>query len=313
MNRKSNWESPPQYRGAKHNKRAVKSLAQMCFGLSAMATAAQPNVARKLESFGTSLTIKAASTGHNAFIQANIFAVFEDLTNLRAALFDDGNESEVEIWLNSLEANIKVLDTFLEREIDDSPLEAHFNRNIRKFIAKKSAVESIARATESSLATAQRKLSRIQLENIQDSREKIRVKRKIANLKSFIRLRIAAADTFSSIVDRLNEIEDTAKLSPGLARRVNRLIKLKPLADFYDKPMRSQQERDKLYAQLYFITQNILGASEDVNKIDNALNSIANSNKSNLQHKSVVNTKTVSKNTQEDQSRIKQYHKTKIM
>ena len=272
MKKKSVWGSPPSYGGPGDNKRAICRLSKMCFGLSAMTSANRSTVARRLESIGTSLRIKISIAGHKAFIFANVIDIYEDLTSLRSALCDADNAGEVEHYLNSLEANVKVLGTFLEHEIDESPMEANMNRFVRKFVSKKSAVETIERATESSLADAERKLHRLQLSETRTERERSRKEQKIANLKGFIKVRQSAADTLDSIVDRLNELEDTARLSPGLARRLNRLIHLKLLADFYDKPLRSQKEREALYMHLYYLAQNQINGEIETNKLNGLLN-----------------------------------------
>lgn len=256
MQRDSIWNSPPPYKGPSSNKKVIKDLANMSNGLAAMATAKQPSVARRLISLGDTLMIYAASAGRKAFILANVIAIYDALINLRSSLSDGGNAYETDGYLSDLESHVKVLGVFLERGVSNSPLDARLNRSVIKFIEKKAAVESIARATEHSLANAERKLCQLRKACGNTPREKRSIAQAIMRVSSFINARRAAVDTLSSIVDSLKELEDTARLSAGLSKRINRIIRLKPLADFYDRPVHSQRECDKLYQHLYYLIQN---------------------------------------------------------
>lgn len=272
--KRSNYDAPTKYGGPRDNKRAIGELSDKCFGLSAMVSANRPAVERRLERIGTSLKIKASVAGHKAFIFANVINIDEDLAGLRSALCEGNNKGEVDHYLKSLEADIDVLGTFLEHEIGNSPMEANMSRAVRKFIIKKSAVEAIARATESSLSNAENELRRLTREAVNNEHEARCHEQRIVSLKSLIKGRQSAAQALDSIVIRLNQLIDTARLSPGLARRLNRLIRLKPLADFYDKPIHSQKERETLYLHLYYLIQNQTDAGGSTDKLDNFLNNV---------------------------------------
>lgn len=275
MKKQSVWKYPLSYSGPRDNKQAISQLSKMCFGLSALAHGDLTVVAKKIETIGVLLQIKISMAGRKAFIFANITDIYEDLTSLRSVLCDADNEGEIEYYLNSLEKDVSLLGNFLEYEIDDSPMNANMNRSVRRFIAKKAAVETIARATKNSLIEAEKKLDRLRRLKTSNDYEKGRKVQKIANLSAFIKARQNAVDTLDSIVDRLSELEDTARLSPGLARRLNQLVHIKPLADFYDKPLRSQRERESLYMHLYYLVQNQIGCKENTDKLNAFLNQTA--------------------------------------
>lgn len=80
---------------------------------------------------------------------------------------------------------------------------------------------------------------------------------RMQQLDSTIATQTDAVVALSSIVDKLELLTYYAKMSPALAKDINRKIRLKPLGDIFYQPVKSKAERDKLNAELYYIIKNI--------------------------------------------------------
>lgn len=75
-------------------------------------------------------------------------------------------------------------------------------------------------------------------------------------------MRCMALEVIEDIFDELSELADTAQSSPRLAGRINRLINIKLLGDFYANPIKSQKQREKLKVELLCIKKSIANGKQ---------------------------------------------------
>lgn len=90
-----------------------------------------------------------------------------------------------------------------------------------------------------------------------DERTKHRLENKERRSYTYCEMRGTALDVLEDVLDELSELEDTAKASPSLAGRINRLINVKRLGDFYANPIKAQKQREKLKGELLYIIQSV--------------------------------------------------------
>lgn len=254
--KQTRWKAPPKYGGAMSNKRMLKCFSEMAYGLAAIATAKYPDAARKLERMGDTLSLNAETASGKANIQALISSIFDDFIFLRDSIIENSSVATVDKALLELSADVTAMNKFLEENITASPLEEVTDRRVAKFISKKEGVKSVCRMAEKSLTSAQKKR-----EGLSSDVESVVTQRRVAmrmqQLDSTIATQTDAVVALSSIVDKLELLTDYAKMSPALAKSINRKIRLKPLGDIFYQPVKSKAERDKLNAELYYIIRNI--------------------------------------------------------
>lgn len=254
--KQTRWKAPPKYGGAMSNKRMLKYFSEMAYGLAALATAKYPDAARKLERMGDTLSLNAETASRKANIQALTSSIFDDFIFLRDSIIENGSATTVDKVLLELTADVTAMNKFLEENITASPLDEFTDRRVAKFISKKEGVKSVCRMAEKSLTSAQKKR-----EGLSEDAESVVTQRRVAmrmqQLESTIATQTDAVVALSSIVDKLELLTDYAKMSPALAKDINRKIRLKPLGDIFYQPVKSKAERDKLNAELYYIIRNI--------------------------------------------------------
>lgn len=254
--KQTRWKAPPKYGGAMSNKRMLKYFSEMAYGLAAIAAAKYPDAARKLERMGDTLSLNAETASRKANIQALTSSIFDDFIFLRDSIIENSSATTVDTALFELSADITAMNKFLEENITASPLDEFTDRRVAKFISKKEGVKSVCRMAEKSLTSAQKKR-----EGLSSDVESVVTQRRVAmrmqQLDSTIATQTDAVVALSSIVDKLELLTDYAKMSPALAKDINRKIRLKPLGDIFYQPVKSKAERDKLNAELYYIIKNI--------------------------------------------------------
>lgn len=267
--KQTRWKAPPKYGGAMSNKRMLKYFSEMAYGLAAIAAAKYSDTARKLERMGDTLSLNAETASRKANIQALTSSIFDDFIFLRDSIIEGGSETTVSTALSELSADITAMNKFLEENITASPLDEFTDRRVAKFISKKEGVKSVCRIAEKSLTSAQKKR-----EGLSSDVESVVTQRRVAmrmqQLDSTIATQTDAVVALSSIVDKLELLTDYAKMSPTLAKDINRKIRLKPLGDIFYQPIKSKAERDKLNDELYYIIKNIkvtLGEEETRNDV----------------------------------------------
>lgn len=254
--KQTRWKAPPKYGGAMSNKRMLKYFSEMAYGLAAIAAAKYPDAARKLERMGDTLSLNAETASKKANIQALTSSIFDDFIFLRDSIIESNSATTIDTALFELSADVTAMNKFLEENITASPLDEFTDRRVAKFISKKEGVKSVCRMAEKSLTSAQRKR-----EGLSADAESVVTQRRVAmrmqQLDSTIATQTDAVVALSSIVDKLELLTDYAKMSPALAKDINRKIRLKPLGDIFYQPVKSKAERDKLNAELYYIIKNI--------------------------------------------------------
>ncbi len=254
--KQTRWKAPPKYGGAMGNKRMLRCFSEMAYGLAAIATAKYPDAARKLERMGDTLSLNAETASRKANIQALTSSIFDDFIFLRDSIIENGSTATVDKALLELSADVTAMNKFLEENITASPLDEFTDRRVAKFISKKEGVKSACRMAEKSLTSAQKKR-----EGLSSDVESVVTQRRVAmrmqQLDSTIATQTDAVVALSSIVDKLELLTDYAKMSPALAKEINRKIKLKPLGDIFYQPVKSKAERDRLNSELYYIIKNI--------------------------------------------------------
>lgn len=72
-----------------------------------------------------------------------------------------------------------------------------------------------------------------------------------------IATRRRAARTLERILFGLDEVAQTADVSPSLVRRLASLIDVKALGDFFYRPVRARRAADRLLAELGYVYGNI--------------------------------------------------------
>lgn len=254
--KQTRWKAPPKYGGAMSNKRMLKYFSEMAYGLAAIAAAKYPDAARKLERMGDTLSLNAETASKKANIQALTSSIFDDFIFLRDSIIESSSAATVDTALFELSADVTAMNKFLEENITASPLDEFTDRRVAKFITKKEGVKSVCRMAEKSLTSAQRKREGLStdVESVVTQR---RVAMRMQQLDSTIATQTDAVVALSSIVDKLELLTYYAKMSPALAKDINRKIRLKPLGDIFYQPVKSKAERDKLNAELYYIIKNI--------------------------------------------------------
>lgn len=254
--RQIHWKTPPKFGGAMSNKRMLRCFSEMAYGLAAIATAKYPDAARKLERMGDTLSLNAETASRKANIQALTSSIFDDFIFLRDSIIENGSAATVDTALLELSADVTAMNKFLEENITASPLDEFTDRRVAKFISKKEGVKSVCRMAEKSLTSAQKKR-----EGLSSDVESVVTQRRVAmrmqQLDSTIATQTDAVVALSSIVDKLELLTDYAKMSPALAKEINRKIRLKPLGDIFYQPVKSKAERDRLNSELYYIIKNI--------------------------------------------------------
>ena len=250
------WETPPKYGGATRNKKILRQFSEMAYGLAAIATVKYPETARQLERIGDTLSLNAETASRKANIQVLTASIFDDFIFLRDSIIENSSEKAIDIAFLGMKADITVMTKLLEEKIASSPLAGFTDRRVARFIGKKEGVKSICRVAEKSLASAQKKRENLSLDVESEVAHK-RAAMRVQQLESTIATQTDAAVALSAIVDKLELLTDYAKMSPALARVVNRKIRLKPLGDIFYQPVKSKAERDKLNSELYYITTNI--------------------------------------------------------
>lgn len=254
--KQTRWKAPPKYGGAMGNKRMLRCFSEMAYGLAAIATAKYPDAARKLERMGDTLSLNAETASRKANIQALTSSIFDDFIFLRDSIIESSSATTVDTALLELSADVTAMNKFLEENITASPLDEFMDRRVAKFISKKEGVKSVCRMAEKSLTSAQKKR-----EGLSSDVESVVTQRRVAmrmqQLDSTIATQTDAVVALSSIVDKLELLTDYAKMSPALAKDINRKIRLKPLGDIFYQPVKSKAERDKLNFELYYIIKNI--------------------------------------------------------
>lgn len=243
-------------RKAINNKRMLKYFSEMAYGLAAIAAAKYPDEARKLERMGDTLSVNAEMASRKANIQALTSSIFDDFIYLRDSIIESNSATAVDTALFELSADVTAMNKFLEENITASPLDEFTDRRVAKFITKKEGVKSVCRMAEKSLTSAQRKREGLStdVESVVTQR---RVAMRMQQLDSTIATQTDAVVALSSIVDKLELLTDYAKMSPALAKDINRKIRLKPLGDIFYQPLKAKAERDKLNDELYYIIKNI--------------------------------------------------------
>ena len=254
--KQTRWKAPPKYGGAMSNKRMLKYFSEMAYGLAAIAAAKYPDAARKLERMGDTLSLNAETASKKANIQALTSSIFDDFIFLRDSIIESSSAATVDTALFELSADVTAMNKFLEENITASQLDEFTDRRVAKFITKKEGVKSVCRMAEKSLTSAQRKREGLStdVESVVTQR---RVAMRMQQLDSTIATQTDAVVALSSIVDKLELLTYYAKMSPALAKDINRKIRLKPLGDIFYQPVKSKAERDKLNAELYYIIKNI--------------------------------------------------------
>lgn len=254
--KQTRWKAPPKYGGAMGNKRMLRCFSEMAYGLAAIAAAKYPDAARKLERMGDTLSLNAETASRKANIQALTSSIFDDFIFLRDSIIESSSATTVDTALFELNADVTAMNKFLEENITASPLDEFTDRRVAKFISKKESVKSVCRMAEKSLTSAQKKREGLSLD-VESVVTQRRVAMRMQQLDSTIATQTDAVVALSSIVDKLELLTDYAKMSPALAKDINRKIRLKPLGDIFYQPVKSKAERDKLNAELYYIIKNI--------------------------------------------------------
>lgn len=262
--KQTRWKAPPKYGGAMSNKRMLKYFSEMAYGLAAIAAAKYPDAARKLERMGDTLSVNAEMASRKANIQALTSSIFDDFIFLRDSIIENSSATTVDTALLELSADVTAMNKFLEENITASPLDEFTDRRVAKFISKKEGVKSVCRMAEKSLTSAQKKR-----EGLSSDVESVVTQRRVAmrmqQLDSTIATQTDAVVALSSIMDKLELLTDYAKMSPALAKDINRKIRLKALGDIFYQPVKSKAERDKLNSELFYIIKNIgISLTEEV-------------------------------------------------
>lgn len=254
--KQTRWKAPPKYRGAKRNIRLLRSFEDMSRGLAALAAAKYPDAARELERLGDKLSLISEIANRKANIRVLTGSIFDDFIFLRDSITENSSAKTVDTALSELSADVTAMNKFLEENITASPLDEFMDRRVAKFISKKEGVKAVCSMAEKSLTSAKKKR-----EGLSADAESVVTQRRVAirmqQLESTIATQTDAVVALSSIVDKLGLLTDYAKMSPALAKDINRKIRLKSLGDIFYQPVKSKAERDNLNAELYYIIRNI--------------------------------------------------------
>lgn len=248
MKRKS-FNSLPRDRGPRANRKMIARISQHCLALGAYSARTNQPLAQQLNSIGKELDVYASTANKRIDIYPSIFALFSCLSNLKSAIDLDTDCAGIMAKLvGERNALLELLKTGVS-SIDDSPLR---NKQIQRFIANQRQVRTIYEMVMANYTAARQSGSRT------------------------VDVWEASSGVLKGILDSLTELKGYAIVSSSLSRKINRITNTRRLADFFNNPIRAQNESLKVHSQLCFIVKNVTEAFRGKQALDAVQSGYAN-------------------------------------
>ena len=253
--KKPTWRKPPGYHGEHSNKRVLRTFSTMVGGLAVIVH--NKSAAERLKTLKHRIEFQRDSA-NGADISSFISIVFDDLIALRD-LDIDRSKSEFDAAVKLLEEDIDKMLLCIKEGLSVAPWADDTDRRVVKFSVKVAALKSIHKRAYADYIRMKSIHDDVLKELVVecDERTKRRLESKERRSYAYCDMRGTALDVLEEILDELAAIEETAKSSPSLAGRINRLINVKRLGDFYANPIKAQKQRKKLKGELLYIIQSV--------------------------------------------------------
>lgn len=244
-NTKKSFGTPPKNRGPRANGKMLRQISKYCFALAAYTSRATPKLSQQLKDTARELDVFADTANKKIDIYPSIYALQGCLVNIKAAI-DLGTDyaEAISRLIDEKKSLIELLRAGVD-SLEDKPFQS---KAIKRFIANKRQVEITYTTAQVNLRAAQQ--ARAQSAKVWE----------------------ASCSVLKSITAGLNQLESFTTVSPSLAKKINRVVKPKQLADFFDEPMRAQQESLKMHARICLIIKNVTEALRDVTAFETVEN-----------------------------------------
>ncbi len=252
---KNSWVNPPNYYGGRSNKRVLKTFSAMLRGLSVVMK--DKHCSDRLQTILHRIEFQLDSA-NGPDIGFFVNAVFEDIVNIRDVEVD-GTKSELASAMRLLEEDVERMLACIKEGVIITPWSDEIDKRIVKFTAKIAALKTIYKRTVSDYERVKNVHTAVmrELSGPTDERARRRLEAKAHRSYTYLSMRATAAEVLDEILEELTQLEETAKSSPSLAGKINRIINVKKIGDFYGKPIRSQRHREKVKNELYYIIKNV--------------------------------------------------------
>lgn len=253
--KKSPWLRPPAYHGGRSNKSVLSTFSTMVSGLAV--TVHSKSASERLKTLKHRIEFQRDGA-NGADIGSFISIVFDDLIAVRD-LDIDGSKSEFDTAVKLLEEDIDKMLSCIKEGVAAAPWSDDTDRRVVKFAVKVVALKSIHKRAYADYIRMRNIHENVkkELEIERDERTRRRLEAKERRTYAYCDMRNTALDVLEDILDEISELEETAKSSPSLAGRINRLINVKRLGDFYASPIKAQKQREKLKNELLYIIRSI--------------------------------------------------------
>ena len=251
------WSNPPRYKGPRRlrNRRVINAFKTMASGLAAIAPDACS--AERLSNVRLVLDYLVTDDG-KAEIRYSINPVFDDFVAVRDAM-NDGDREEIAESLDLLESDVKKLSNLIRERVAETPWSYEIDGHILKYMQKVSVVRELYKRSEDDRRRKHKQKAKAESDLVvaKTASERERLERKIRKFTTYCIAKDRATSTFEDILDELDELTEFAKCSPALAKRINSVVNLKAVADFYAHPQKAQREREKIKNELYYIIKSL--------------------------------------------------------
>lgn len=259
MNKREIWKRPPKYHGSNDNNKALQRFATMASGLAAISD--NPRIKSRLMDLQQRLQYRVRN-GSNADVGYYIPAIFEDFLLLREAISSE-HKTEIEIYLQQLEKDTQKLSDLVRNNVLVTPWDDSVDSRVAKLMQKNNEIRNVYRRNADYLRRMRQQLSRIETELLtMPAGEEERLELQARRLTTYCESREKAVRTLADITAELDELISLSKSSPKLASQVNRMIKIRCLADFVVHPIKAQRQREKLKQELYYIVRSVDKSAE---------------------------------------------------
>lgn len=257
---KKRWKRP-RYSAPRHNRRALTTLASMMYALAATLAC---KCSSDITAAADALRMGAATAGRTTYIGAEVDHMFRVLEDIRAHFFE--GEADLGSFVAELKTAVRGTLALLEIRAE-YPLGTVPDKRSQRFRNRVSAVRGILYTVNRDLAAARRRYDALPPDRAEE--------RKM--LAGRIATRRRAARTLERILFGLDEVAQTADVSPSLVRRLASLIDVKALGDFFYRPVRARRAADRLLAELGYVYGNISELDESTRVSGRVLDGIAGS------------------------------------
>ncbi len=253
--RKDLWVSPPLYGGKRNNKKILREYSAM---VALLAISADKKPAKqRLTILKQKIDFRRAKS-NGADISGFVDTVYYDIIAVRD-LGMYGSNAEYNAAIHLLESDIDKMLACIKDKLVSTPFADNVDRRVIKFTIKVENLKAMYKRTYQDYTRVKLAHDGVMkdLGAHTDSHMKQQLESRERRMHTYCELRESALDTLAEIIGELEMLVDTAKVSPSLAGRINRLINVKRLGDFYANPIRAQKQREKLKSELLYIIQSV--------------------------------------------------------